>query len=123
MAIQTLDHVNIDTVRLEETRRFFELLGLAVGYRPDFGFPGYWLYAGDRALGHLAERDAARLPSSQCVFNHAAFTVDDFAEMTRRLDAAGIRSRAARTPDGAIDQLFLQDPNGAGVELSQRTQS
>ncbi|AWN17961.1 hypothetical protein [Salinisphaera sp. LB1] len=36
------------TDALKATRDFFiALLDLTVGYRPDFGFPGYWLYAGD----------------------------------------------------------------------------
>jgi len=33
---------------------FYEnLLGLKVGYRPDLGFAGAWLYAGDTTVLHL----------------------------------------------------------------------
>ncbi|WP_293380340.1 hypothetical protein [Phenylobacterium sp.] len=41
MEVLRLDHAAIKTVRLEETRRFFEeVLNLKVGPRPDFDFPG-----------------------------------------------------------------------------------
>src|SRR5689334_18058758 len=61
MQVVALDHAAIKTDRLEETRRFFEeVLGLRVGPRPDFDFPGYWLYAGDRDVVHLVETDSGK---------------------------------------------------------------
>ena len=49
-----IDHVTLRTSDLEGTRRFLEnLLGLEVGYRPNFGFPGYWLYRSGRPIVHL----------------------------------------------------------------------
>ena len=56
MEIRTLDHVNISTARPDETLDFYcDLLGLVDdrARRPDFGFPGAWLFAGDRAVVHL----------------------------------------------------------------------
>jgi len=36
------------------TLAFYEnLLGLKTGYRPDLGFDGAWLYAGETAVLHL----------------------------------------------------------------------
>ena len=44
----SLNHFSIRTYDLEACRRFYaDLLGLVVGPRPDFPFPGLWLYAGD----------------------------------------------------------------------------
>ncbi len=55
MIIQKLDHYTLRTEHVEETRRFLEeVAGLRVGPRPAFQFPGYWLYAGDTPLVHLA---------------------------------------------------------------------
>ena len=43
----SLNHVSIRTSDLEACRRFYvDVLGLAAGPRPDFPFPGVWLYAG-----------------------------------------------------------------------------
>ncbi len=40
MAISSLDHINIRTAELEQTRAFFrEVLGLTEGWRPPFPIP------------------------------------------------------------------------------------
>lgn len=42
MPLKKLDHYSIRTLQLEETRDFYvDVLGLSVGDRPDFDFPGY----------------------------------------------------------------------------------
>jgi catechol 2,3-dioxygenase-like lactoylglutathione lyase family enzyme len=49
-----LDHVNIRTDRLDETVAFYrDLMGLEVGYRPNFPYPGAWLYHDGRPIIHL----------------------------------------------------------------------
>ena len=46
----SLNHVSIRSADLAACERFYcGLLGLAVGPRPPFPFPGLWLYAGDTA--------------------------------------------------------------------------
>ncbi len=46
----TLNHFSIRTTDLEASRRFYaDVLGLTVGPRPDFAFPGFWMYRGDHA--------------------------------------------------------------------------
>ena len=46
----TLNHYSIRTTDLEASRRFYaDVLGLTVGPRPDFPFPGLWMYRGDHA--------------------------------------------------------------------------
>jgi len=48
--IQSLNHFSIRTTDLDASRRFYEeVLGLRVGPRPAFPFPGLWIYAGDTA--------------------------------------------------------------------------
>ena len=45
-----LNHYSIRTLNVEQTRRFYvDVLGLTVGPRPNFPFPGIWLYRGDHA--------------------------------------------------------------------------
>lgn len=58
MQIKRLDHVNIVTTRLDDMVAWYsDILGLKPGWRPDFDFPGAWLYAGDNAVVHLIGTD------------------------------------------------------------------
>ncbi len=121
MAIRGIDHINIGTHRLEETRAFFvDVLGLTVGWRPDFGFPGAWLYAGDRAVVHLVELAEAKGPSSQAALDHFAFSIDDYDDVVRRLEAAGLRYQSMDVPGAPVRQIFIRDLNGVNIELNYR---
>ena len=58
MPITRLDHYSIRTTKLEETRRFYaEVMGFEVGPRPEFKFPGVWLYQGGVAVVHVVGID------------------------------------------------------------------
>ncbi|TMH17514.1 MAG: glyoxalase, partial [Betaproteobacteria bacterium] len=47
MEIKRIDHYSIRTLDVEASRKFYtEILGLTVGPRPAFPFPGFWLYNG-----------------------------------------------------------------------------
>ena len=46
MSVGVLDHFNIRTRKLADTVRFYEdVLGLEKGDRPNFAFPGAWMYS------------------------------------------------------------------------------
>jgi catechol 2,3-dioxygenase-like lactoylglutathione lyase family enzyme len=121
MTIRAIDHVNIGTDRLEETRAFFrDVLGLAEGWRPDFPFGGAWLYAGETAVVHLVDLRDPKAPSDTAALDHFAFRIEDLGEMVRRLEAAGVRYRRADVPGAPIQQIFLRDPNGVNIELNYR---
>ncbi len=122
MSIALLDHVNITTDKLEETKDFFvNVLGLTVGDRPNFEFPGYWLYAGGQDLVHLVERDAAHESEPQSPLDHFAFRTDDLEAMAARLDNAEVKYLRFEAPDGSRRQLFLRDPNNVTIEISSRS--
>ncbi len=122
MTTLELDHYNLAAPRelLEELRVFYtEIVGLTVGYRPPFDNFGYWLYAGDRAVLHLAESvHESEAPSGQTTFNHAAFTCTELQEFRQRLADSGIEYTASRVPELDRVQLFFNDPAGNGIELS-----
>jgi catechol 2,3-dioxygenase-like lactoylglutathione lyase family enzyme len=121
MAIRGIDHINIGTSRLEETRAFFrDVLGLKEGWRPDFPFGGAWLYAGDGAIVHLVELDEAKRPSAEAALDHFAFRIDDYEGTVRRLEAAGVAFRPIDIPDTPIRQIFIRDLNGVNIELNYR---
>ena len=105
---------------LDQLRDFYrDVVGLTVGDRPPFRRFGYWLYAGDLPVLHLAEADAqeSRSTSAKTTFAHAAFDCTDRAAFEKLLDARGIRYRVERVPMTNQVQLFFEDPAGNGVEL------
>ena len=124
MPILDLDHVNIRTPDLAATTAFFtDVLGLTVGWRPDFRFGGAWLYAGGKDVVHLVEIDQAAAASQGSALDHFAFAIDDFEDARRRLDGAGIASRETAAPNGGIRQFFITDLNGVNIELNCRAQA
>lgn len=134
----SLNHVSIRTTDIEATRRFYvDLLGLQVGPRPEFPFPGHWLYQGpltdtanavvhvigidpDDASGleqYLGGRGADALHGSGAV-DHVAFFATDLPGMMARLQRLGIAPRERTVPGLGLHQLFLDDPSGIVVELN-----
>ena len=134
----TLNHFSIRTIDMAATRRFYEsVLGLTVGPRPDFPFPGLWMYRGDHAdvanavvhiIGmdpndadglkkYLGDRDIASLRGSGAV-DHVAFFADGLARMLAHLEGLGITARQRTVPSIGLHQVFLDDPNGVVVELN-----
>ena len=56
VSVGTLDHFNIRTRNLGDTVRFYEdILGLEKGPRPNFAFPGAWMYSEGKAVVHLVD--------------------------------------------------------------------
>jgi catechol 2,3-dioxygenase-like lactoylglutathione lyase family enzyme len=120
MTIRGVDHINIATTRLQETRDFYvEVLGLTEGDRPPFDFPGHWLYAEGFPIVHmqLSPRDVGA--SALSALNHAAFQVADFDALVARLEAAKVRYTLVNVPGTAIRQAFFMDPNGVRLELNE----
>ena len=137
MAI-SLNHVSIRSADLAACERFYAgLLGLQVGPRPPFPFPGLWLYAGDTAqaanavvhiigvdrsrpeglAGYLGDRDDKLLQGTGVV-DHVAFFATGLAALRARLAAAGLALRERTVPLLGLHQVFVDDPNGVVVELN-----
>jgi catechol 2,3-dioxygenase-like lactoylglutathione lyase family enzyme len=134
MAINLLDHCSIRTVKLEETRDFYvDVLGMTDGDRPDFDFPGNWLYVDGKAVVHLVGVDPddpsgleAYLGGSidpsdlqgSGAFDHIAFRGQDAGAMLDRLKAQDVDYRERQVPGMDLFQIFVTDPNGITVELN-----
>ena len=118
MALVWLDHVNIRTARLPELRDFYvDVLGLEEGQRPDFGFDGYWLYCGDKAVVHLVpakKNPAARDPGIE----HFAFRSLGAADMIKKLQKNGIAFNVLPRKMLGVLQINLYDPDGNHIELA-----
>jgi len=120
MPIGRVDHFNIviSPSQADETLRFYrEVLGLADGFRPNFGRPGWWLYAGDHPVLHISLKDVAPTRGSTGSFDHIALHATGSPEMKAKLERLGIAFREQLVDDNTVLQIFFEDPNGLKIEL------
>jgi len=112
-----MNHFTVLTDDVARTVDFYrDLVGLAEGYRPDLGFPGAWLYAGEQAVLHIVggrPREALK-PG---VIDHIAFTAAGLQATLDTLTARGIHFACRQQTGTGLWQVFFFDPNGARVEL------
>lgn len=120
--IMNIDHVTFRTGDLEATRSFLEtVLGVKVGYRPPFSFPGYWLYEGADPVIHLIPGSGSIPARDVEVVDHAGFRMDDYEGTREKLDRLGIRYQTMDIPDLHERRLFLHTPGGILMELVFRS--
>ena len=134
MLINSLDHCSIRTTKLQETRDFFvDILGLEDGERPDFPFPGAWLYTDSTAVIHLIGVDpddpsglqrhlggqiSAEALQGSGAFDHIAFRANDPIVLIERLEKTDYAYRERQVPNMNLFQIFVEDPNGITIELN-----
>jgi catechol 2,3-dioxygenase-like lactoylglutathione lyase family enzyme len=132
MPLTRLDHFSVRTADVEGTKAFYEtVLGLRNGERPQFPFPGAWLYQGDRAVVHIIGIDPKDPSGLQEYlgdrggngqgtgsFDHIAFVATDFEGMRKHFTELGVPFRHRSVPGLALEQLFVTDPNGITVEIN-----
>lgn len=120
MQISKLDHVNLRTTRLDEMVAWYrDVLGLTAGARPDFDFPGAWLYAGSQAVIHLVAMDGSEASGSEVrlKLEHFAFTATGAGAFEALLDQRGERYRKASPPGGQTVAYNLWDPDGNHIHV------
>lgn len=134
MSLSSLDHCSIRTVKLKETRDFYvDILGMDDGDRPEFLFPGNWLYVDGVAVVHLVGVDpddpsglqqylggdiSAESLDGSGAFDHIAFRAKDPEVLIQRLKDKGYPFRERQVPSMDLFQVFVEDPNGITVELN-----
>ena len=121
MSVGVLDHFNIRTRKLSDTVRFYQdILGLTKGDRPNFSFPGAWMYSEGKAVVHLVDISPTQeqQKADSGVVHHVAFASRDFAGMKQRLQSKGMKFDARQVPGGELWQIFVNDPNGVMIELN-----
>jgi len=117
MAIQGMNHFNVLTDDVAKSVAFYrDLLGLHEGDRPDFSFPGAWLYSGGAPILHISGgRPSEDLKPG--VIDHMAFSATDLRGTLARLERAGIEAVVRQQVGTRMWQVFVHDPMGARVEL------
>lgn len=117
MAIHGMSHFTVLTDDVPATVGFYhDVLGMAEGPRPAFGFPGAWLYARGQPILHVI---GGRLRSElePGVIDHMAFSASGLAATLAALDARRIEYTCRQQVGSGTWQVFFHDPNGAKVEL------
>jgi catechol 2,3-dioxygenase-like lactoylglutathione lyase family enzyme len=132
MALSYIEHFLIQSADIEATKGWWvEVLGLRVGPHPDFKFPVYWLYAGDRDVLHLTQGGAAvsenrmkylgqqsQATEGSGVVDHIGFRATGLEDTIAHLTKLGVPFKERQVNDQGLYQLFLFDPNGVKVELN-----
>jgi catechol 2,3-dioxygenase-like lactoylglutathione lyase family enzyme len=119
-----LDHYSIRTLELDKVKGFFHnLLGLESGFRPNFNFPGYWLYGSDpeQAIVHLIgqKKDSPPLDIGEDTgaYDHMAFQADTYDEISERIKENDWPHWENRLPSSLARQIFIKGPHNLTVEI------
>lgn len=116
--VSGIHHVSILVGDTERSLGFYRnILGLEVDpSRPDLGYPGAWLWAGQQQI-HLLELKTGEEPDRLDIHGgrdrHMALMINDLDTLSESLEVAGVaytRSRSGRRA------LFFRDPDGNAIE-------
>lgn len=120
MPLTSFDHANVRTANLDAMVTWYaDILGLHAGFRPNFSFPGAWLYLGDLAVIHLVGTDAAPVAKEgdNLRLEHLAFRASDFPAFKAKLDAKGIPYSLNRLDEIETVQVNVHDPDGNHLHI------
>jgi extradiol dioxygenase family protein len=124
MKISGLLHFNLrcHPSDLAAVEKFYaDALDMKAGYRPDFGFPGAWLYSGSEPLIHISARfpdgSIAKHQKHTGSVDHIAFKCTGAAQLRERLVGNGIRFEEQNIQNAGY-QIFLIDPVGTKLEFN-----
>ncbi len=132
MPLSHIEHFLLQTSDMEKTREWYTtVLGMRVGPSPDFKFPVFWLYIGDRDVVHVCEggkgvsENRRRYVGQQSeaaegtgVVDHIAFRATGLRDMLEHLKRLNVDFKQRQVADQGLYQLFMFDPNGVKIELN-----
>ena len=117
MTMIAFDHVNVVTANLDGMVAWYsDVLGLVSGKRPDFRFPGAWMYLGDTAIVHLVAAEQAPKVDEMRI-EHFALRAEGFDAFLARLDARGEPYQLADVPGFGVTQVNIHDPDGNHIHI------
>src|SRR4051794_40821860 len=131
MQVTGLFHVAIKTNDLDATVKFYtEVLGMKLVHRPDFGFPGAWIAAGDSIpiihiyAGGPALGADGKTPYGTSALDHVSLTIKGWDECPEQGRKLGYAWRAALVPGPWLGKFFVparggvmrEPPSAARVE-------
>ena len=132
MPLSHIEHFLLQTADMEKTRAWYvDVLGMRVGPSPDFKFPVFWLFLGDKDVVHVTEGGGAvsenrkkyvgqesQATAGSGAIDHLAFRATGLRDMMAHLRSLGIEFKQRQVDDQGLYQLFMFDPNGVKIELN-----
>ena len=132
MPLSHIEHFLLQTADMDKTREWYvKVLGMRVGPSPDFKFPVFWLYLGDKDVVHVTEGGGkvsdnrkryvgqeSQATSGSGAIDHLAFRATGLREMMAHLKSLGVDFKQRQVDDQGLYQLFMFDPNGVKIELN-----
>ena len=132
MPLEKIDHYAIRTLKMKETKEFYEALGLTAGPRPEFPFPGHWMYAGDTPVVHLVGIDPNKpeglsnylgikdvhFVDGSGSIDHLAFRATNPEDLKKTLEKRKVKYKENEVPGLGLLQIFAKDPNDITVEIN-----
>ena len=119
-----LDHFTIRTPDPDTIRDFFhDLLGLNTGFRPNFAFPGHWLYGSDatqaivHVIGQKKELPEMNLGNDTGTVDHLAFQANNYDEILGRVKENKWEYRESELPGRLAHQIFVTGPHNVVIEI------
>ncbi|MGZ8361460.1 MAG: VOC family protein [Allosphingosinicella sp.] len=130
MRVNRLDHVNVQTVKLAETVRFYaDVLDLKAGDPPPPLDPAQvqWMFDGDDcAIFHLSTPGSLKAVgyinqgADTGAVHHVALDCSGHDPMVDRLVRMGLEHKLNHVAAIDLKQIFVRDPNGILLELNYR---
>lgn len=119
VTLKRLDHVNVRTADVDGmTAWYADMLGMHAGPRPDFSFPGAWLYIGEDPIIHLVGRDTRPgAEDADLRLEHFALSATGLQALIARAEAAGEQCTVRKVPGFPIVQVNLWDPDGNHIHV------
>ncbi|MBC8350437.1 MAG: VOC family protein [Planctomycetes bacterium] len=117
--IEAVNHIARVTHDLEASLVFYQnVLGFRPIRRPNFQFPGAWLFNYGVQI-HLIATSERNAPTSDISMrdDHVAFHVTDTDVVEKLLAEHGIDYRKNYVADTQVTQLFFLDPDGNHIEI------
>jgi len=120
MQIEKLDHVNLRTTQLDVLIDWYtNVLGMRAGERPNFPFPGAWMYAGKAAAVHMVGIEGAPGFGSEAELRleHFAFSATNRAQFEVNLKTMNEQYKRVEIPSFNIIQINIWDPDGNHIHI------
>ncbi|MFY0611511.1 MAG: hypothetical protein JXQ99_08320 [Hyphomicrobiaceae bacterium] len=98
---------------------YTDILGMHSGDRPNFAFPGAWMYVGNQAVVHLigVDGNAGAGSESDLKLEHFALSANGLKEFESKLTSAGEKFERRDVPGGVITQFNVWDPDGNHIHI------
>lgn len=120
LPLASINHLSHEVADVERSSAFYrEVLGFRTIGRPNFDFPGAWLYGYGVQLHLIQGNPPARSVAVSPRADHVAFHTTDPPVVEKRLQEHHINYlRNMQGPTGLV-QIFFHDPDGNHIEIAE----